>query len=207
MYLFGASGHAKVIIEILEKQGIQVVGLFDDNPEIKQLLDYPVYGPYNPAKPIDDTLIISIGNNLYRKKITELYQFSYGLAIHPSAMISFRSAIGNGTVIMGNAIINSGTHLGQHVIINTAASVDHDCWIGDFVHISPNATLCGGVSVDEGTIIGAAAMVIPGVNVGKWVTVGAGTVIIRDVPDGATVVGNPGRIIKMNGIPVKFKSC
>jgi sugar O-acyltransferase (sialic acid O-acetyltransferase NeuD family) len=199
MYLFGASGHAKVIIEILEKLGVKVIGLFDDNPHIKQLLDYPVYGPYDPANPIADTLIISIGNNTYRKKISELYSFRYGMAIHPSAMISSRAIIGNGTVIMGNAIINSGAQLGNHVIINTAASVDHDCRIGDFVHISPNATLCGGVSVGEGTIIGAAAILIPGVNVGKWATVGAGSVVIRDVPDNATVVGNPGKIIKIDG--------
>ena len=66
----------------------------------------------------------------------------------------------------------------------------------DFVHISPNAALAGSITVGEGTHIGIGASVIQGIKIGKWATIGAGAVIIRDVPDFATVVGNPGKIIK-----------
>jgi acetyltransferase EpsM len=41
--------------------------------------------------------------------------------------------------------------------------------------------------------------VLPEINIGKWTTIGAGAVVIKDVPDGAVIVGNPGRIIKTNG--------
>ena len=68
--------------------------------------------------------------------------------------------------------------------------------MSDYVHISPNATLCGGVNVDEGTHIGAGVVIIPGIKIGKWVKIGAGAVIIKNVPDRVTVVGNPGRIIE-----------
>lgn len=78
---------------------------------------------------------------------------------------------------------------------NTNASIDHDCHINDFVHISPNATVSGGVTVDEGTHIGAGATIIPSIKIGKWAKIGAGSIIIRDVPNYATVVGNPGRVI------------
>jgi len=196
MYLYGASGHAKVIIEILEKQGVKIHGLFDDNPAIKSLIEYPVLGAYNPKNPLNDELIVSVGINASRKKIAEKYNFNFGKAVHPNAEISSRAFIGEGTVVMGNAIVNCDTKIGKHVIINTSASIDHDCIIEDFVHISPNATLCGGVTVGEGTHIGAGSILIPGVKVGKWAVVGAGSVIIRDVPDYATVVGNPGRVIK-----------
>jgi acetyltransferase EpsM len=70
--------------------------------------------------------------------------------------------------------------------------------VEDFVHISPNAALAGNVHVGEGTQIGIGATVMQNIRIGKWVMVGAGAVIIRDVPDYAVVVGNPGRIIKMN---------
>ena len=43
MYLYGASGHAKVIIDILCAQGSQVEGLIDDNSEIRELHGYPVF--------------------------------------------------------------------------------------------------------------------------------------------------------------------
>jgi len=196
MYLYGASGHAKVIIEILELKGIEIKGLFDDNPAINKLLDYPCYGPLTNDYVIDE-LIVSIGDNLMRKNISNRLNCQFGKAIHPSAKISSRSTIRTGTVVMANAVINSGTIVGKHVIINTTASVDHDCIIGDYVHISPNATLCGGVSVGEGTHIGAAAVIIPNITIGKWSVIGAGSVVIRDIPDYAVVVGNPGRIIKL----------
>lgn len=199
MYLYGASGHAKVIIDILEKQGIKIHGLFDDNRDIKSLLNYAVLGPADLNEKIAEEVIVSIGINKTRKEIAEEHEFIYGKAIHPNAQISTRSAIGDGSVVMGNAIINTGTKIGKHCIINTSASIDHDCIVGDFVHISPNATLCGEVSVQEGTHVGAAAVIIPGVTVGRWAVIGAGSVIIRDVPDFATVVGNPGRVIKVGG--------
>ena len=63
--------------------------------------------------------------------------------------------------------------------------------------ISPNVSLAGEVSVGEGTHIGIGANVIPGIKIGKWATIGAGAVILKDVVDGATVVGNPGRVINI----------
>lgn len=197
MYLYGASGHAKVVIEILEKNGIHIHGLFDDNCEIKKLLNYAVLGSADPHNLIEEEVIVSIGFNPMRKEVVNKYKFNYGKAIHINAEISPRSNIGAGTVVMGNAIINSGSNIGKHVIINTSASIDHDCLIENFVHISPNATLCGEVTVMEGAHVGAGAILIPGVKVGKWAIVGAGSVIIKNVPDFATVVGNPGRIIKV----------
>lgn len=194
MYLYGASGHAKVIIEILEALGITVNGLLDDNPNIKELLGYTCYNPklFIASK---DELIISIGDNNARRKISEKFDFRYGQAIHPLAAISTRAKVGEGSVIMPNATVNSGALIGKHAIINTSASIDHDCIIGDYTHISPNATLCGGVLIGEGTHFGASAVAIPGVKIGHWATIGAGSVIIRDVPDNAVVVGNPGRLI------------
>ena len=84
------------------------------------------------------------------------------------------------------------------VIINTAAIIEHDCNLEDFVHVSPSATLSGNVSVGTGTLIGTGAIVIPNIKIGNWCTIGAGAVIIDDVPDGATVIGNPAKIIKYN---------
>lgn len=65
-------------------------------------------------------------------------------------------------------------------------------------NISPNAALAGNVTIGEGTHVGMGASIIQGIKIGKWCTIGAGAVIIQDIPDGATVVGNPGKIIKIN---------
>lgn len=196
MILIGASGHAKVIIDILEKTEEKVNYLVDANPDIKELAGYDVVedNGYEPSE--EEEYIISIGSNAIRKRIAEQRKLKFGWAIHPSAILGDDVSVGQGTVIMAGAIVNASTQIGNHCIINTSASVDHDCKLGDFVHISPNSTLCGTIEVGEGTQIGAGATVIPNIKIGKWVTIGAGAVIVKDVPDYAVVVGNPGRIIK-----------
>lgn len=198
MYLFGASGHAKVIIDSLKASGIKISGLFDDNPDVKKLLEYGVYGSFDQIRLGDEELIISVGLNHLRKKIVEKLpeHIRYGKAIHPSAIISHCTSLGEGTVVMQGAVVQSSVSIGKHCIINTSASVDHDCIIGDFVHISPNATLCGAVSVGEGSQVGAGAVVIPGIKIGKWSLVAAGAAVMKDVPDNVLVLGNPARVVK-----------
>ncbi|OQP48848.1 acetyltransferase [Niastella koreensis] len=200
MFLYGASGHAKVICEILEAQGRNLYGLIDDNPQITSLLDYTVYNTLQQAavEP-EDEFIISIGNNRIRKIVAQkLSGVKVTNAIHPAAVISPRSSIGGGTVVVANVCVNVHSTIGEHVILNTNCSIDHDCVVGDFAHISPGVALAGDVHIGEGTQIGIGACVKQGVRIGKWAMVGAGAVIIRDVPDYAVVVGNPGRVIKMN---------
>lgn len=192
MYLYGASGHAKVIIDILEASGVQVEGLIDDNPNIDQLQSYPVRHTFTGESPF----IISIGNNKIRKQVAERLQTAYGKAIHPSAILSPTAKIGDGTVVMQGAIIQADANVGKHCIINTGASVDHECVIGDYVHVSPHATLCGNVHVGEGSWIGAGTTIIPNLSVGKWCVIGAGSVITEDIPDHVLAFGNPCRIIR-----------
>lgn len=198
MYLYGASGHAKVIIDSLKASGMMVSGLFDDNPDIKTLLDYTVFGSFDTKRLGNDELIISVGLNNIRKKIVDKLPLDipYGRAIHPSAIISGYASVGKGTVVMQGAIIQASAIISKHCIINTGASVDHDCHMDDFVHISPHATLCGNVSIGEGSWIAAGAIIIPGVKIGKWCVVGAGSVVTKDIPDYSLAAGNRCKVIK-----------
>lgn len=193
MYLYGASGHAKVIIDILKANGENIDGLIDDNPDLTELLGFPVYHRKENISP----LIVSIGDNSIRKKIVGQLHAKYGVAIHPSAILSPYASIAEGTVVMQGAIIQSCAKIGKHCIINTGASIDHECQIADFVHISPHSTLCGNVHVGEGSWIGAGSTVIPGVKIGRWAVVGAGAVIIKDVPDKAVVAGVPAKVLRI----------
>lgn len=198
MYLYGASGHGKVIAEIAENIDVTIDAFIDSDVSKKRLLDYNVLHQI-PQTDVDVT--ISIGNNRIRKKIAANHtNFNFKKLIHPQAVISKRTIIEEGTVVMAGATVNSEVKIGKHCIVNTNASIDHDCILENFTHISPNASLAGNVFVGEGSHIGIGACVIQGIKIGKWCTVGAGAVIIKDVPDGATVVGNPGEIIKITKI-------
>lgn len=192
MYLYGASGHAKVIIDILRANNETIEALFDDDEAIHNLLDYPVLR----TSQVQGPLIISIGNNGIRRRIAESLDAVFGRAFHPSAIISNETEIEEGTVVMQGAIIQSGVHIGRHCIVNTGASVDHECLLGDYVHISPHCTLCGNVQVGEGAWIGAGTTIIPGVTVGKWSVIGAGSVVTKDIPDNVLAVGNRCKVMK-----------
>ncbi|MDT0647596.1 acetyltransferase [Zunongwangia sp. F260] len=199
--VYGASGHAKVIIDILHSNGNAISYVFDDNPAIEQILDYEVVHQPTTDKVMQNFIIIGVGNNRIRKEIAVLIKGKYASFIsHSSAIISPSAKIGKGTVVMANASVNAEAVVGEHCIINTGAVVEHEAILKDFVHISPNASIAGNVQIDEGTQIGLGASVIQNINIGKWATVGAGAVVINDVPNYATVVGNPGKIIKFNKI-------
>jgi len=95
--------------------------------------------------------------------------------------------------VYARAVVGAGARLGRRVIVNTGAQVDHDCKIGDFVHLVPGSVLCGGVSVGALALIGAGATVGPGVAIGNESIVALGAAVVRAVPPGAVVIGVPAR--------------
>ncbi len=192
--LYGASGHANVVLSLIRALGLRVPGIFDDDPAKTKLHDISVICPYQSTTYPDLPILIAIGNNAIRQQLAAKIQHPISPAlVHPSAIVDQTVTIGAGTVVLHGAIIQADTHVGRHVIINTGASVDHDCMVQNFAQIGPGAVLCGNVSIGEGTLIGAGAVLLPGVSVGAWATVGAGSVVTRNVPDGATVWGNPAK--------------
>lgn len=200
IFLFGAGGHAKVVIDILERQGTFLIKyLVDDNPSLEgnTVCGYPVIGGRDKIQPSRTEMgIVAVGDNGLRCAVSDwLKSRSYGLitAIHPSAQIARGVVVGNGTVVMAGAIINSDAVIGENVIVNTRAGIDHDCVIRNGVHIAPNATLCGAVRVDEMAFIGAGATIIPNLSVGREVVVGAGATVVDDVPPRIVVVGLPAK--------------
>ena len=199
MYLFGASGHCKVIIDIIASgKDLTIKGIVDDYSNQEELCGIPVFNTNSVGTFSDKQFIVSVGNNRTRKKIVDYLCAIYPTAVHSQAIVSKRATIGEGTVIMAGAVVNSDAFIGQHCIINTSAVIEHDCKIANFVHVSPNASIAGNVTIGEGTHVGIGASVIQGIKIGKWSTIGAGAVLIHNVPDYAVVVGNPSKIIKYN---------
>ena len=196
LIFIGSGGHARVLLSIVESNNsIKVEGVFDHNETIKSLDGIENFGGYSSDLFEEASAIIAIGDNQLRKTIAKTVDHSFGKLKHSTSVIDRLSSIDVGSVVMHNAVIQRNTKIGKHCIINTSSNVDHDCVIGDFVHLAPNTTVCGGVTIGSGTLVGAAAVIIPQISIGSNVIIGAGAVINKDVPDGATVVGNPGKIV------------
>lgn len=210
--VFGAGGHAKVVIDIMEARGNYAIllGLIDVNcTKGDTFYNKKVLGT-------DDDLhnilrsnpgvkgIVAVGDNQLRQKVvnrilSEKPNFEFISAIHPSANISTSVTLNEGTVIMPGVSINADTVIGKHCIINTNSSIDHDCVIGNYVSISPNCVLAGGVTIEDGAMLGVGAAVIPGKKIYQNAVVGAGAVVVNNIPPDSCVVGRPAKPVKQDG--------
>lgn len=195
LIIIGASGHGKVVADIAALNGYDDIVFLDDDKSIKQCAGYPVIGKSAEA-PVGD-VFVAVGNAGARKRLMERYKDrNHPILIHPKAVVAHGVEIGEGSAIMAGAIINPGAIVGRGVIVNTSSSIDHDCAIGDFVHVSVGAHLSGTVEVGKGTWIGAGATVSNNIKICGGCMIGAGAVVVRDIKESGTYVGVPARIIK-----------
>lgn len=193
--LYGAGGHCKVVLDILESNGLKAEQIVDDAPVENIFMGLPL----SKAGIEYDKAIITIGNCSVRKKIAEKISVNkYLKAIHPSSIICRNVPIGDGTVIVHGAIVQSSAKIGKHCILNTKSSIGHDVIINDFVHVASGATICGGSQIGECTWIGAGSVIRQGIHIGKNCMIGAGSIVVKDIPDNVVAFGNPCRIIREN---------
>jgi sugar O-acyltransferase (sialic acid O-acetyltransferase NeuD family) len=198
--LYGTGGHADVVADTLHACKREIYDVFDDR-RAEHFFGGRVVRPGIRSSgvaahiPGDQPLIICIGDNRARADIAGLLAATFAIAIHPTALIGTDVSVEEGTVVFHRAAVQAGTWVGRHVIINTAATIEENCVINDFSHISPRAHVGANVRIGEGTHVGAAAVIMPDVRLGAWCVVGAGTVVTHDVPAYATIVGNPSRTL------------
>lgn len=197
VHVLGAGGHAKVVIATLRAAGREVAAVWDDNParEGTKVLGAPILGPIAGC-PRHSEVVLAIGANDLRARLTAELDHQFVTVIHPTASIDEGARIGPGTVILAGAVVQADAILGAHVIVNIQTSVAHDDRVGDFVHLASGVHVGGGVEIRTGAFLGLGVVVKPGLMVGAWSIVGAGAVVIRPVDERSIVAGNPARPIR-----------
>jgi len=195
MILYGAGGHAKVVIDCLKANRIDCKGLFDDNPQsLYTYGKYKILGNYQTSVLPEELLLICVGDNYARLHISKKINHRFARLVHPNACVSPTNQLAEGCQVMAMAVLQAKSVLQQHVIVNTGAIVEHECYIGPFVHLAPSSTICGESLVGEGTFVGPGAVVARGVHIGRWCILGAGTVVTESIPDYSVVLGVPGKV-------------
>ena len=205
--IIGSSGHAKVIIDIVEQEGrYKIAGLLDRNRKAgEQILGYPVLGqeedlPRLMANHSIRGAIVAIGDNFVRSKVVDRLrevcpQLPFVSAIHPKASVARDVFIGEGTVIMAGVIVNPCCAIGPFCILNTNASLDHDSVMKDFSSIAPRVTTGGNCEIGDYAAVGIGAVLSHGVHIGKHVVIGASATVLKNIDPFKVAYGTPARII------------
>lgn len=203
--VIGGGGHAKVVVSILKKTLFSILG-YTDRQNRGELLQIPYLGDdgilqsYISRYP-GCQAVIAVGKvntsaiRLRLQREISRMGFAFPAVVSPTAVRNEAVEIGAGTCVFDRVVINSGSTIGLAGILNTGSVVDHDCRIGDNVHIAPGATLSGGVSIGSNCMIGAGATVIQNVSICGDCLIGAGSTVIRDISSPGTYVGTPAKKI------------
>lgn len=206
--IFGASGHAKVVIDIIEKEDkYTIVGFIDSFKPINYtILNYKILGTEKELPSLMKQFgfkagIIAIGDNWIRRQmhdkiIAVVPKFKFVSAIHPHASIGRNVKIGKGTVIMPGAIANIDCQIGDFCILNTKSSLDHDSVMHKFSSLAPDATVGGNAKIGAYSAICLGARVIQDITVGKHTVIGAAAMLNRDIEDYKMAFGVPAKVIK-----------
>ncbi|MGA2133259.1 MAG: acetyltransferase [Bryobacteraceae bacterium] len=208
VFVVGASGHAQVVIDIIERQQLwRIAGLIDTYKRPgSRVMGYEVLGPETrlPDLLAEDgatRAVVAIGDNRTRHQVVARIgaiapALGFINAIHPAANIARGVEIGQGVVIMPGVTINSGTRIGDFCFVNTNASVDHDNILEPFSCIQPNAATGGNVRLGAFSVLAMGANIIQGITIGADTLIGAGSTVLSDIPDGVVAYGTPCRVIR-----------
>ena len=206
--IIGASGHAKVVIDIIELQKkYQIAGLIDSFKNKNHFLyNYKVLGTEKDISQIIKPhniygCIIAIGDNFTRMRMFKNISrhnknIKFITAIHPSAIIGKDVKIGSGSAIMAGVIINSDAHIGEHCIINTNSSVGHDTKIENFSSIAPGVTIGGQNKIGHCSAISLGANIIENITIGKHCVIGSGSLVNKNIGPNKVAYGSPVKEIR-----------
>jgi len=189
---------------------VEFVGFLDNDPAKKgtTFCGLPVFGGFEVleqhAKGRDVRVV-----NLHTGSTRARYETSRHMAergvrfanlIHPSVNVEMTS-VGVGNYVQEAVVLQAGVSLGDNSSVHIGAMIGHETTIGNSAFIAHACSVSGLVTIGDGVFMGTNATVLPRVKIGKWATIGAGSVVLKDVPDFATVVGNPGRVVRVDAAP------
>lgn len=206
--IIGSSGHASLIIDIIEKTNDhRIIGLLDDFRKMGETVhDYPILGAVNDFSKVclknsDIQCMVAVGDNYSRRKIVESLcknnpSVEFATVIHPSAQIGRNVSIGLGVAIMAGCIINSNSIIGDFAFMNTKSSAGHDMKMEKYASLAPGVTTGGDVSIGECSAVSIGSIVREKTKIGNHSLVGAGSLLLNDCPDNTLMYGVPAKIIR-----------
>ena len=206
--IIGSSGHAKVIIDIVEQEGrYKIAGLLDLDRKVgEKTLGYQILGREDDLPQLATThavkgAIVAIGDNFVRSRVAARVKeacpgLPFASARHPRASVARDVSVGEGTVIMAGVTVNPCCSIGRFCILNTNSSLDHDSVMEDFSSLGPGATTGGNCRVGSHSAIAIGAVLIHGIHVGEHAILGAGSTALKNLDSLEVAYGTPAKVVR-----------
>lgn len=203
LLVFGASGHAKVVLDAIEKTGTHRVAalVVKGDAAGTSVFGYRVVGDGEdlPSLLRDrhvEGAVVAIGDNWRRHEVARAVRERFpGIAfppvVHPGAHVARGATIGEGAVLLAGVVVNSDARVGEFCLLNTNASLDHDSKMDLASSLGPNAAVGGGASIGAFSAVAMGATVLQNRRVGEHAVVGAQALVLGDVPSHTVAWGTP----------------
>jgi sugar O-acyltransferase (sialic acid O-acetyltransferase NeuD family) len=198
--IVGFGGHAKACLDVIATNPtLSVLGYLDMHKSKEESYDLMYLGTDIMASKFirKSQFLITVGHMGNSANRIKLFQdlkkikADFATVKAASAIVSKKSNIGPGTIVMHGAIIQADTRIGENCIVNDRVLIEHDSFIGNHCHISTGAILNGGVNIGNGTFIGSGSVIKNGITIGENCIVGMGSVVTKSIESGFTIYGNP----------------
>jgi UDP-N-acetylbacillosamine N-acetyltransferase len=198
--IYGFGGHARSVADVAIASGVRQLVFADVNArDGENFLGFQVVKAFDNRLPSGWQCFAAAGDNRERQlQVDHIQKLGWPLAtiISLTATIGIGATIGAGTFVGHHCHVGPMARIGQSCILNTGCIVEHDCVVGDFTHVSVNATLAGRSQLGCFVFLGTGATVIDDCSVADGTICGAGTVVTRSLAISGTYVGAPARLAR-----------
>lgn len=206
--IYGASGHAKMIIDSIEKQNNYNIKGFVDSykPLHLSIYNYKIIGNLDTLPELIKThniegIVIAVGDNYarqmaYKNIINIAPQLQFVSIIHPTAVIAKDVKIEEGTAVMANAVVNASAKVGKVCILNTASTLGHDSEMADFSSLASGVHIGGNVQIGFCSAISLSATIIQNISIGDYTVVGAASLVLKPIGNYKLAFGSPIHTLK-----------
>jgi sugar O-acyltransferase (sialic acid O-acetyltransferase NeuD family) len=197
--IIGAGGFGREVYQwslaAFDKGQYKIKGFLSKNKEDLEGFDIPagIIGDEDSYKiQENDRFILGIGSIAIRKKVVSALQnkgAEFIRLVHPTAIVSRNSVIGEGVVICPYSIVTDSVVIGDFSMLNIYSSCGHDAKLGMHCVLSPYATLNGGAVLGDGVFMATHTVVTGSKTVGDGCVIGANSIVLHNIPDNSKVIG------------------